>query len=263
MTEEQVKNDKERAQDQIVWNTMLFIIVAFVLGYLLQFVPIIPQGIFTILTGFIAFSLVEKRVKSAMNDAFQKTELFLKEKYDIEEFVDNQIKDFLSLVHQKVGYHSLSEEPFIQRQPALRGSLKREDMEERTISFENSCTCVKELLYFNEDNGKKEELIKSIVIDALKPFVPEHDPRYKEVRKRLYAYLRAWLVCSIRYKTSNLPIEWIQGTALNKQEQIKVIDYIINNILKEKDIEDFLCEGSIEEVSKYLKILIKKIKQSV
>ncbi|MEH1903215.1 MAG: hypothetical protein V7L04_17820 [Nostoc sp.] len=103
MTEEQAK--KEAVQDQIVWNTMLFIIVAFILGYILQFVPrIIPQGFFTIIAGLIAFSLVEKRVKFVINDVFQKKESDLEEKYNIAQLVLNQTKDYFSLVQQRRGY---------------------------------------------------------------------------------------------------------------------------------------------------------------
>lgn len=266
MAEEQVKeqskNDKERAQEQIIYNTMGLIALAFGLGYIVRWVPnSIPQVIFPLIAAFISYQFVEKRVKFVMNDALHKTESFLKKKYDIDEVVNNQRKDFCSLIQQEIGFSGLLEQPFLDKNSDLKSSLKRNEMEEREINFQNSCTCLKELLYSYDENGNKRELLQGLVIRAVSSV--DKDKRRDDVRIQLYAYLKAWLVCSIRYNTYNLPIEWIEDSCLSKQEQIDVINYIINVIFKDDRIEDYLSKSSIQEVSKYLNILIEKIKQSV
>ncbi|QFS43534.1 hypothetical protein [Nostoc sphaeroides] len=279
MTEEEIKEqekiDKDHAQNKIVLTIMLFIFFSFGLSLIFQLFPkYLPQGILTTsIAGVISLASVDKIVKLVMNDAFQKTELFLKNKYDTHEVVDNQIKDFFSLVQQERSYYLVLNDLdlFVKKKAVLIGSLDEKGQEERGRSFEKSSTCVNELLYSWEEKGKKRNLIKSIVVSALEPFVDKNEPNYKDSCNHLYAYLRAWLVCSIRYQNPNLPIEWIERSSWNKQQQIQVIKYIRDDILErdilvkpqDKDKEPPLCDDSIKEVRKYLNILIEKIEQSI
>jgi hypothetical protein len=274
MNEEEVKQiekDKQRVQEQIAWEAMLFVVFAFLLGYSIKLVPnIIPQGFFTILSGLIAWALVEKRIKYSVDLVLEKIEGLLKKKFDINRTQEDQKKDFMSLVKEELGFDKILSEPFIIKEPDFRGKLEENELEKRLIKFQKSLKCINELLfYYDDDNGKKIELLKGIVISAVEEsiLIDKQNPKFPDICKHLYAYLRAWLICSIRYNTSNLPIEWIQDTILSKQQQVTAIKYIKDNILPKmplnEETKQYISDDSIEETRKYLEILIEKIKVSV
>lgn len=261
---QQLEEDKQRIQEQIAWQTMLFIVFAFVLGYIVRFVPnIIPQSVFTILSGLIAWSLVEKRIKFSINLGIKNIEILLKKKFDSNIIQEEQKKYFISLFNEELGFNlSFS----MIKDADFRGKLDEKELGKRLIKFQKSLKCVNELLFYDYDeNGQKRELLKRIVISSVEEgiLINKENPEFSDVCRHLYAYLRAWLICSIRYNTSNLPVEWIQDTILSKQQQVTAIEYIKDNILPGDKIKKYpISDDSIEETREYLEILIKKIKTS-
>jgi hypothetical protein len=260
---EQAKKAQELAQEQIFWTTMLFIIAAFVLGWSLNFVSkIIPQALFGIVSVFIGYQLVDRRVKYSVNYAFEKIGTFWKNTYTSGNLVKDQTEDFLSLVEQELGYDRMIEEPFLKKKPELRGRLDNSKLGECRKNFETSLKCTNELLYsYKDDKGNEQVLLRGIVKTTMKELkYGANNPSYDSICKQLYAYLRAWLVCSIRHQTQDLPIEWIEGNDLTKEDWLDVIDQV-TSLFKRKAMEDYLCPESIEEVNKYLGVLKNKIRE--
>ncbi|MBD2178901.1 AAA-like domain-containing protein [Pseudanabaena sp. FACHB-1998] len=102
-----------------------------------------------------------------------------------------------------------------------------------------------------------QAVARTTVLIGLK--IDKEDDRYSELATSIYAYLRAWLVSSIRYQ-EDMPVDEILNSVANAKYHIKGIIYIKDIILEGKNKSLLLpSQNSIEIVKKYLGKLIEKL----
>lgn len=195
----------------------------------------------------------------------------LKNNWNIEETTNKQSLYFLSLVDEQLGLERVAYNSVLRVEPETEESFKNR-LKNINLEFQNSQEAVNGLLFsYKEANGKEIYLLKSLAITALDGIgISKPEPgdkrlkiEYKTKVNHLYAYLRAWLVCGIRYNTYNLPIEWIKETALSLQEQINAIKYIKNNLLEDETVKAQIPKEEVRKlISKYLDELLKELQNT-
>lgn len=191
----------------------------------------------------------------------------LSERYNIEEIQKKQVFYFLSLVDDQLALNKIAYGSTLKLENETEEEFKHR-LKSSNLEFQNSQEAVNGLLFSYQANGREIYLLKTIAITALEGIgINKPDPgdkklklEYQDKVNHLYAYLRAWLVCAIRYDTYNLPAQWIKETALSLREQIDALEYIKNNLLKdEKVIAQIPKEEVRMLISKYLNELITEL----
>lgn len=181
-----------------------------------------------------------------------KIEENLKNKYNSEEYVKQQIIDFLALINDELGLNE------IVSKGVLAEELKQNNLDKCNKEFEYSIKAIDGLLY-SDINGKK--LLKGLVYRVI--FQITKDDNNEEFRSKcreLYSYLRGWLICSIRYKNDKLPIEWINNNALSKKEKIEALECTKKIIMNDEKIREKIGnQFSRKLICKYIDILLLKI----
>lgn len=114
-----------------------------------------------------------------------------------------------------------------------------------------------------EDNGEIrdviQEVVRTTVTKGLK--INRQDTNYQLYAKPIRAYLRAWLVCSIKYRKC-MPIEPILDSKDNVKTHKTAIRYIRNNILNSENRYQFIpSQESIDVIKEYLDKLLAMIQE--
>ncbi|WP_434684029.1 hypothetical protein [Pseudanabaena minima] len=114
-----------------------------------------------------------------------------------------------------------------------------------------------------EDNGEIrdviQEVVRTTVTKGLK--INRQDTNYQLYAKPIRAYLRAWLVCSIKYRKC-MPIEPILDSRDNVKTHKTAIRYIRNNILNSENRYQFIpSQESIDVIKEYLDKLLAMIQE--
>lgn len=175
--------------------------------------------------------------------------------------------DFMSFIEDGLTLNNVALEPLL---PLREKQDTEEDfinkLKENRIEFENSQEAIHVLLRSDKDEkGRERTLLVDIVTSALKETCEWKTKReFNNKHKHLYTYLRAWVMCGMRYKTYDLPIESINETALTIKEQIKALTYLKKELPNHEILKHYLPnEQSRELIGKYLDNLIIKIKQKL
>lgn len=259
-----LQNKKESFKDGLVFNIYGFIILAFLIGYFAGFflenAVAFPITLFGLLTGIIAFGTVKERINYCIDIASQK-------KIETKTSQEVQNLDLKSLVAESLGWEKtpiqclqldeeLHNETLDNRIAKLKKNVKK---------FKDSQEALNGLLFSKKRESSEDLLLEAIAIHALENTgIYKSEENFREKYQHLYAYLRGWLICSIRYNTNNLPINLIQSNALTKQEQINAIFYIRNYLIEHKIVQEYIPnKDSREIISEYLKKLESQIKKSI
>jgi hypothetical protein len=191
----------------------------------------------------------------------------LKEQYNSDEIQKKQLLYFLSLVDEQLELKQVAYNSALKLDDETEGAFK-DRLKIINLEFQNSQEAVSGLLFSYKQNGREIYLLKSIVITALEGIgISKPEPgnqtlklEYQAKVNHLSAYLRAWLVCGIRYNIHNLPIQWIKETALSLQEQIDALKYIKNNLLEDEKVTAHIPKEEVRKlISKYLDELIREL----
>lgn len=147
-----------------------------------------------------------------------------------------------------------------EKMPDIEESLKKNAEDSRKhLKAVNYLLADKDVKKDNE----KIQLLEAIVNTALKEkgITKDKDPHYYGKKTQIYAYLRAWLVCSIRYQTNQLPIDCIEGKSLSLKELKDLIECVKNLISHDKKMKELIDDSDSRDIIIcYLDKLIEKIK---
>lgn len=104
-----------------------------------------------------------------------------------------------------------------------------------------------------------QEVVRTTVTRGLK--INRQDTNYQLYAKPIRAYLRAWLVCSIKYRKC-MPIEPILDSKENVKTHKNAVRYIRNNILNSENRYQFIpSQESIDVIKEYLDKLLVMIQE--
>ena len=185
-------------------------------------------------------------------------EVQFKDKYNSGEDQKKLNTDFYALVFDELGDENMSGISELFRKDESRAKFISR-LKQCTEKFESSMKAIDGLLSEDED-GKK--ILDAIVYESISKLCKgDNNEDFQKKCKHLYSYLRGWLVCSIRYQTYNLPVEWIKDKTLDNSEvrqALKNTEYFILNedIIKNEYIPE---ESSRNLISQYIKHLLEII----
>jgi hypothetical protein len=114
------------------------------------------------------------------------------------------------------------------------------------------------------ESDRKEDLIAVVRNTVTKGLnISPEDDKYSDYSIPIYAYLRSWLVCSIKCR-KYMPVEPILDSNTNAKTHIKAIKYIRNTILdgKNKNLL-FPSQDTINIIKQYLDKLIEMIQTTI
>jgi hypothetical protein len=223
------------------------------------FVPFLLGLPFVIGTGYLN-PYIDKKIRQET----AKTRSNLKKNYEAGELQKEQQIDFLSFVEKELTLSNIAWSEYLRQEGETPAEFESR-LNKNRLKFQYSQEAIHGLLHCEQDeNGKKIELMESIVVSAIEETsVYKRNPDFSNKCKHLYAYLKAWLICSIRYQTKKLPADWIKETTLDKQEQIDALRYIKDNLLNHERVKKYINRAESREVIKdYLDELIELIKQT-
>ncbi|MEH2334015.1 hypothetical protein [Nostoc sp.] len=181
----------------------------------------------------------------------------LQQQYNRDEVGVKYNTHFISLVSEQLALEKITEVSLRKNETQQQFKSRIKNNLER---IKNSQEALNGLLSSRKKNGKDVYLLDSIAFTALEEIEISINTSEDEKFKHLYAYLRAWLICGIRYDTENLPIDWIKENALNQQEQIRALKYIKNQFINDTVLRtEIPKKESREIIAHYLEVLIKKI----
>lgn len=252
----------------ITLQTYVFVLFSFLMGRVAQWVPSpVPAFVYSLILGIISWTIIKEVVDNIIDNKIA----------DIEEVYQSEIKDrstdkltdFASLLEDKYLYDARWLDDVKQENESpnqLKARLKRK--KKRFLACQDA---VHGLCFSEINNGKEHALIGDILRTAFEDLknvsisnIPKKDlDKINNQSEDLQYYLRAWLVCSIKYDTDLLPIEWIDTGNMKKEEILKFLNYIKNNVIHRKGfLAFFKYPESINVIEEYLESLIKKIHYS-
>ncbi|MEO1433107.1 MAG: hypothetical protein AAFV71_29385 [Cyanobacteria bacterium J06633_8] len=213
--------------------------------------------------GIIAFQKVQfDRLKGKHEDEIVKIKKDLEEKYNHEDYNKQFNRDFLALVYEEVSLRDMIVESDIFK----KGNSEKEkeiELQEEANNFELSREAVNGLLdsYFDKKENQEKKILKAIVHDVIDNNFPGiSDADFEDKCMHLYIYLKGWLICSLRYKTTQFSTEQIKNDALNYSDKIIVLEDTKKFILNEKIVSDCIPkEKSRQLICDYIDILIGKV----
>jgi len=129
--------------------------------------------------------------------------------------------------------------------------------------IERNKSCQEIVEVFSDD---EQEIIMSIVAEAVeysvnatldkKVYSSVHD-----LKEQLFLYMRAWLVCSVKYDTP-MPSYTIEFPDCNRKYHIKSIKYIKNLIANHSEFSCLFSQRlSKSIIQQYLSILLEEVEQ--
>lgn len=259
----EVDKEIEDAKNSIALQIEALILVAFFLGLLVPFSffyfkDIFPTVALTVLAGVINWRFIKDRVYPSMDLAIKTIREAFENKY--EEDRKKPIMDLISLAEEEYGLDSIEWIPYFGKSYKKPQEFYHK-VNGNKAEFYASQAAINALLYFNIKDGKKRERLKSIVAMAIENIgVDRGSAEFECKSKHLYAYLRGWLICSIKYGRKDLPINLIQDKPWNQAELIKAIQYIKTEIIMDERMKEKIKnEDSRKMICEYLNILIEKI----
>ena len=208
--------------------------------------------------GLPMLTYIEKQIEA------QTTKRLKQEKDKLTKIQLQALYDFMSFVEEGLTLDNVALEPLLQlrnKQDTAEDFINK--LKENRIEFENSQEAIYVLLRTDKDEkGRERKLLRDIVTSALKETCEwKSKQEFKNKHRHLYTYLRAWLICGMRYNTHELPIESINENALSIQEQIKALMYLRKELPNHDILKHYLPnEKSRELIGKYLDNLIVKIR---
>lgn len=258
-------------QDRAINRVLITNAIAFMLGWGLYAIGTtvhqsIPPILFPIIGGFVStYFLSDRLVKPLINEWVQ-TEI---EQYkkgiekDVLHFIQRPILDFLyTLTKQSRPLSNIDAEKLGITEEY---SNPRTEMDKKIIlhgkTRENHKQAEYELL-----EADKANLLERVSQTAVKKSlnITEADEKYWELLNNTYAYLRAWLVCSISHEKV-MPIEPILDDFENTNNYIEIIRFIKTEILLAKNSSDFIPSQNsrdliVDYLDKLMDLFIKNIK---
>lgn len=239
-----INNSVKDADNDLIKNIATFI----------AFVPTV---------GIIAFQKLQfDRLKGKHEDEIVKLKQDLQEKYNSEDYNKQVNRNFLALVYKEVGLGNMIVESDIFK----KGNSEKEkeiELQEDAKKFELSREAVNGLLdsYFDNKENQEKKILKAIVYDVIDNNFPDISARdFEDKCMHLYSYLKGWLICSLRYNTTQLSTERIKNDALNYSDKKIVLEDTKKFILNEKIVSDCIPkEQSRQLICDYIDILITKI----
>lgn len=187
-------------------------------------------------------------------------EVEFQRKYNRGEDQKKMNTDFYALVYEELGDDNMSGSVTLSKDDESRTQFLSR-ISESLNEFEYSRKAINALLFSRIDKeGEEKKLLKSIIFEVIDNNFPNiSDSDFDKKCIHLYSYLRGWLVCSIKYKNTQLPVEWIKNNAFTKQEKLKILDDTRIFILNNQKLSQYIEEESRKLISEYINILIEKI----
>ncbi|MEH2462514.1 hypothetical protein [Nostoc sp.] len=282
MSEQELKQFDEEiksAKENFVLKIFFFFLISttFVLGLVaLISKNMIPQAALTLLAGSIfSWVFVKEIINSWVDNTIEKIKKAFQNKYN--EYENKPKMDFLSLIGEEEDINRIQWTGEIKIDHLSSAEKFKEKVDENKVEIYASHEAVELLLYsYTTNKGGKKIIFLNAVVKETINFLG--NGKYKNISheefnsksRHLHAYLRAWLICSIKHRTENLPIDFIEdiaNNALTKKELIEAIKFIRTkffspdeSILKKWSYTHH--EDSRKMIVKYLDKLMIKINAS-
>ncbi len=263
---------KKINKDVTIIRILIINIISFVLGLSLfavsSIIPqtlLIPPIVLSILVGLIStYLLSDKLVKPLIEEWIESDTENARKEFD-KDIVDILKRQELYLLYtlQKIyqSVKSLNLDNIISNEEYLISRLEIDIKVRQDGELEELYDQALEDLLEADKTDKLKDVVRTTLSRGLS--IKNNDDRYPELSDSIYAYLRAWLVCSIKYRRY-MPVEMILDSTANINTHKKAIRYIRDTILGGKNKNLLIpSDKSINIIKEYLDKLIEMIQKTL
>jgi len=271
--------DKRSFKDSTINRISGINVIAFLLGIFiyaingnsLSFISLPPEVIKIIIALISLYFLTDQRYIKP------KIEEWVKE--DVKEYADNLYKEVSDiLIRQDLDFlyglqpifHSVKDLSYQnltldsdKETPISRSKIDNR-VKEHGIDQEIREKAVEELL--KAEQKKHLQGVAQLAAEEKLKVTENNKEKYETLVKAIHAYLRAWLIFSIKHHR-NMPIDQIVGSTINVndiRDHIKAIEFIREIVLEAETKEDLIpSQSSREIIQEYLDKLIEKLSEKL